>query len=204
MRARIGWLLVGTMALGSVALAQERPQQRQQQARMHQLPEVAAQDLQTTLAHLHHINQSEIELGKLAQQKASTQAARQFGERMVREHQTADDQLMAFAKQQGIEVGKHEGVNDAQKKILSAQQATREMLQALEGPSFDEHYLASQLASHDHALHVARTARQRFPALAPLMDKYVPLLQSHRSEAYEALGQMQPRRQARTPPPPRR
>lgn len=164
------------------------------------MPEVAAQDLETALAQIHHVNQMEIELGQMAQRQSQTKAVRDFGAKMVRDHQAADKQVMDFARQQGIEVGEFEGTNEVQRNLLSTFQETRDMLSSLQGRSFDQQYLASQVAMHDYALNAVMGARQQLPALVPLAGKLIPVLQDHRDHAYRILGQPQ-MRQARASPP---
>src|SRR5262245_28787516 len=49
------------------------------------------------LAHVHHVNQMEIELGKLAERRG-TAGVKRYAEKLVRDHQTADKEVAAFAK----------------------------------------------------------------------------------------------------------
>ena len=44
----------------------------------------------------------EVELGKLATQKASSEKVKQFGQRMVDDHSKANDQLKQVASQENI------------------------------------------------------------------------------------------------------
>src|SRR5262249_20856066 len=45
---------------------------------------------------------AEVEMGKLASQKAQSPEVKQFGERMVKDHWAADDKLMKLASDKGV------------------------------------------------------------------------------------------------------
>src|SRR4051812_26338967 len=69
---------------------------------------------------------AEVELGRLASQKASSPEVKQFGERMVADHSKANDQLKPIAQQKNIEVptqltGKHKAEYDRLSKLSGAQ-----------------------------------------------------------------------------------
>jgi putative membrane protein len=87
----------------------------------------------------------EVELGKLAQQKAAASEVKSFGEMMVQDHGKANDKLKTLAAAKGIELPaaldeKH------QKKV--------EKLSKLEGAEFDKEYAAVMTKAHekDHSL----------------------------------------------------
>ena len=49
---------------------------------------------------LHHDNQAEVELGKLAQEKAGSPAVKQFAQMMIEDHQKGDQRLRSSAREQ--------------------------------------------------------------------------------------------------------
>src|SRR4051812_41994402 len=61
-----------------------------------------AEDAQTVLSDIHKDNQMEIRMGKLAQEKGQSADVRSFGERLVKDHQDADDKVKTLAEKQGI------------------------------------------------------------------------------------------------------
>jgi putative membrane protein len=82
---------------------------------------------------------SEVELGKLAVEKASDPRVKQFGQQMVDDHSKANDALKAAATQEGITLPtstdkKHETI--------------REKLEKLPGTQFDEAYKKEMLRDH--------------------------------------------------------
>ena len=64
---------------------------------------------------------AEVELGKLAQEKAMSQRVKNFGEMMVRDHSAVNDDLKAICRQKNVtppsDMGKHKDhYNDLSKK----------------------------------------------------------------------------------------
>jgi putative membrane protein len=195
------WVLMGVVTVGGSALAQEGMQQgARPQQRAAQLP-----DDPMTLEQLHHINQTEVTLGEMTEQKATSSAVREYGERLVEDHRAADQRMMELAKQKGYRLGRAEPGNDLQRRLNAAQMATKSKLSALQGRLYEQQFLASQVAGHDHSIALVMAGRQRYPELAPMLDALLPTLKQHRDRAYQLLGQVEPQqRQARPPPGERR
>src|SRR5438046_7026307 len=76
--------------------------------------------------------QAEVELGKLAQQKALHEEVKQFADRIVADHSKANEELRALADAKGIAVS---GSLDRK------HQKEMQRLQALLGPDFDRAYM---------------------------------------------------------------
>lgn len=203
------WAVLGAMAMAmvggsAVAQGQQQPHPKmdpkaEQAARMGRM--MLADGVPAFLAQLRAINETEITLGELSQRKASSSAVKQYGEHMVRDHGKADQQLLAFARQRGIELpARFQPTNDVQRRLQSATEATKAKLWALDGLIYDQVYLASRVSAHDEAIQLVTLARQQYPDLAPLLDGLLPTLRQHRDQAYQLLGQLQPQqRQARPP-----
>ena len=62
-----------------------------------------AVDTATVLGKLHHSNQMEIEMGRLAVQKGEANGVTTFGTTLVLEHTAADLQVVALAERQKID-----------------------------------------------------------------------------------------------------
>jgi putative membrane protein len=198
------------LTVGSSALAQpQSPQQKREKKldpKADQAAELArlmlADGERGFLAQLHDINQTEITLGEMAHQKGFTPAVQQYGEHMVQDHRKADQQVLAYAKQHGLQLGGPlEPTNDVQRRIKSATDATKAKLLVLQGNLFDQEYLASQVSDHDQTIQLVTLARQQYPQLAPLLEGLLPTLREHRAHAYQLLGQGQPQAQAQPPQP---
>jgi putative membrane protein len=83
--------------------------------------------------------QMEVTLGQLAQQNAQDQAVRDFGARMVRDHQAADQELAQIISQ------KNAGVSD-EPGMMAAHMIKH--LQGLKGTEFDTAYIKHMVAEH--------------------------------------------------------
>jgi putative membrane protein len=82
---------------------------------------------------------AEVEFGELAQQKAQSEAVKEFGRRMVEDHKKANDRLISLAKKAGIAVPD---------ELDQEHKAIRDRLQAMNGAEFDLAYLQGQVADH--------------------------------------------------------
>lgn len=82
---------------------------------------------------------AEVELGKLAQQKAASEPVKQFGARMVEDHGKANDELKQLAQIKGVTV-----------PAAPDKSHMREVdkLSKLSGAEFDRQYVAHMLSDH--------------------------------------------------------
>jgi putative membrane protein len=83
---------------------------------------------------------AEVELGKLAGEKASNARVKQFAARMVTDHGKANDELKALAERRNITVPSGLGVE---------QKATRDRLAKLSGEAFDRAYVQAMVDDHE-------------------------------------------------------
>ncbi|OJT17208.1 hypothetical protein BO221_46660 [Archangium sp. Cb G35] len=203
------WAVLGSMAmalgLGGPAIAQP-PSHKTGDIKADQAHRVGmmmvADGAPAFLAQLRAINESEIALGELTVQKAANPAVKQFGEHMVSDHRTTNQQLLDFAKQRNLQLpARLQPTNDVQTRLMNATEASKAKLTVLAPPLYDQAYLAFQVANHDEAIQLVMLGRQQYPELAPLLDKLLPKLREHRDRAYQLLGQSQPQAQAGQPQP---
>jgi putative membrane protein len=86
---------------------------------------------------------AEVELGKLAEQRAASREVKEFGGHMVKDHSAANSRLAAVARSAKVELPKE----------LDAEHAGgKEELSRLEGAQFDVAYLAAQIKDHQKAV----------------------------------------------------
>lgn len=223
---RLGrWVVLGVVATGGVALAQgavdARPmgqasepypqegrggggqagQMGQKAPMMGNLP--MPQDEQALVNHLHHMNLQEIQLAQLAQQKATSPDVKQYAQSLITDHQMADQKLTQWARTKGMKVGDVRPGTDVERKKMDMEKSSLALLQALEGPPFEQQFLTGQVALHDLGIGMVTAAQTQFATseLAPLLKEQLPKLKDHRARAYRLLGEASAARQARTPPP---
>ena len=82
---------------------------------------------------------SEVELGQLAQQKATNAAIKEFGAMMVKDHTAADDKLSAIATTKQVSLP--DGPSLMQK-------ASKTKLDMMSGDSFDKSYVKGMIDDH--------------------------------------------------------
>jgi putative membrane protein len=82
---------------------------------------------------------AEVEMGKMAQQKGSSDQVKQFGSRMVDDHSKANDELKQIASSKGITLP-----TDLDAKHKSKM----EKMQKLSGAQFDRAYMDDMVSDH--------------------------------------------------------
>jgi putative membrane protein len=115
---------------------------------------------------------AEVELGKLATQKASNDQVKQFGQRMVDDHSKANDELKQAASQEGIDLPAD---LDAKHKALQAR------LSAMSGAAFDRAYMKEMVRDHveDVAAFQKQANRKSNTAVNTFAQKTLPTLKEH-------------------------
>jgi putative membrane protein len=194
-----GVLLASTLVLGGSALAQQGAQGQGKGAtakggmaehRGFMVPT----DEKAFLERLHYSNLMEIKLGQLAQQNASSPDVKSFAEQMVRDHTAADQRLMSMAQSRGMKLSDTpKPMNDLEKRVIAAEKANMEKLQALKGEAFDSCYMSTQVGQHDETLGKLMAARQALGGnaeLTTMLGELTPHLVQHRQQAYSVLGKL--------------
>jgi putative membrane protein len=115
---------------------------------------------------------AEVELGKLASQKATDPQVKQFAEKMVTDHGKANDELKKLAEEKNITLPT---AIDAQHK------ATHDRLEKLSGAAFDRAYVQDML--QDHQKDVSEFRKQASSAkdadVKAWAAKTLPTLEQH-------------------------
>lgn len=119
---------------------------------------------------------AEVQLGQLAQQKASNQDVQKFAKRMVDDHTKANEQLKQVAEQDHVKLP---DTLNAKDKALKAK------LEGLSGQQFDQIYMKDMV--QDHRKDVAEFERESKAAKDANVKNFaketLPVLQSHLQEA---------------------
>jgi putative membrane protein len=123
----------------------------------------------------------EVEAGKVAAQKASSEEVKKFGQRMVDDHTKANDELTQLADKKGVKVPK-----DLDKKF----KAKVEKLSKLSGADFDREYM--NMMVKDHKEDIAEFSKEakngKDPDVKALASKTLPTLQEHLKMAEDLAG----------------
>jgi putative membrane protein len=91
---------------------------------------------------------TEVEAGKLAQEKASSQGVKDFGAKMVQDHSANDADLMALAKTKDVTVSD---------KLDASHQAMIDKMSKLSGDAFDKAYVKDQVDGHKKMLKLMKS-----------------------------------------------
>jgi putative membrane protein len=115
---------------------------------------------------------AEVELGKLATDKATNDQVKQFGRKMVDDHSKANDELKSLAQTKNIMLPSD----------LSAQdKALRDRLSKLSGAAFDRAYMQAMLKDHREDVSEFRTESKagRDADVKAWAAKTLPTLEGH-------------------------
>jgi putative membrane protein len=82
---------------------------------------------------------AEVEMGNLAQKKSHSQAVKDFGAMMVKDHSEANDKLKTVAESKGVSLPTSASVG---------QMASRAKLEVLSGDTFDKSYIKGMIKDH--------------------------------------------------------
>ena len=124
---------------------------------------------------------AEVELGKLAAEKASSDAVKKFGQRMVDDHSKANDELKALAQSKKITLPTEIGPEE---------KALRDRLIKLSGPAFDQAYMKAMLNDHLKDVGEFRTESRsgKDPDVKAWAARTLPTLEEHLKLARDANG----------------
>jgi putative membrane protein len=115
---------------------------------------------------------TEVELGKLASQKASSDAVKQFATKMVDDHSKANGELKEVASKSSIDIP------DA---LDSKHQSRIDKLSKLSGADFDKAYVKDQVKDHEQTVSEFQNEAQNGTDanVRQFAGKTLPTLQEH-------------------------
>jgi len=126
---------------------------------------------------------TEVELGRLAVERASNARVKEFGQRMVDDHTRANTELRVAAREQGIALPTE---LDAEHK------ASVDKFSRLSGSAFDQAYMRDMVMDHEQDVaDFSRAARS--PGDSPVKSfavKALPTLQDHVKMARDVDGEL--------------
>jgi len=137
---------------------------------------------------LHAINQAEIEAGRKAIERGLSDAVRQYGATLVRDHEAADENLKHFAAEGKLDVN-----GKIPPRVEAALRHAREELANLStvgGEAFDHQFAAMMLADHQQAIQLVDRAGPSItePKLKSLLGQIEPNLREHEQIASNILN----------------
>ena len=122
---------------------------------------------------------AEVQLGQLAADKASSDEVKKFGQRMVTDHNKANDELKTLAQQKNITLPTEVDAKD---------KATHDRLAKLSGAAFDRAYMQHMVT--DHRLVVNEFKKEstmgKDPDVKAWASKTLPTIEEHLKAAQDA------------------
>jgi len=114
----------------------------------------------------------EVELGKIAAQRGSSEQVKEFGRRMQEDHGKANKELTQIAKNKAV---------DVPKELERKHKSTVERLSKLSGNEFDREYMKVMLDAHKEDLKKfeSEADKGQDPQVKEFAKKHVPILKKH-------------------------
>ncbi len=104
---------------------------------------------QHLLSKLHAGNQNEIALGKLAQERGTSQEVKDFGAMLVKDHSAADQKVLAAAQEAGIKLESPPMAKSAKESHeMEKSKHLAEELKTIPANQFDEKFKEFMVADH--------------------------------------------------------
>src|SRR4051812_1439581 len=112
----VRWSMLLLLLAAPAALAQQNAKETPAPQQQEQASAAEAQ----VLAKLHHDNQMEIKAGQLARDRSESPKVKSFGERLIKDHTTADEAVRKYADSNGIELKEPVARSDAEQRDAQA------------------------------------------------------------------------------------
>lgn len=126
-------------------------------------------------------NLTDINAGKLAQSKGTSEPVKKFGAMMVEDHSAANKKLAAIAKAKSVAVPS--APSNIQTESIKA-------LQAKDGERFDQEYIAFMVKIHEDSVKLLKSeiASGRDADTSAYAQEMLPTVESHLREASRLAG----------------
>lgn len=115
---------------------------------------------------------AEVKMGQLASQKGDSSSVKEYGERLVKDHEAANEKLKKIAQEKGVTISE-----DAKGKHAKA----LEHLGTLSGEEFDQAFIKHAVEDHEKGVReYEKQAREgEDPAIRSFASETVPTLREH-------------------------
>jgi putative membrane protein len=123
----------------------------------------------------------EVELGRLAEERATSPQVKEFARTMVADHSQAAEELRAIARSENIELDlDQDSVRDE-----------RERLAKLSGAEFDREYMEKMVDDHEKAVNdLERHVDSDHPQLRQFASSKLPVVRQHLNQAKQIHEQL--------------
>ena len=131
------------------------------------------------LGMIHHANQREILMGKMAQEHGMSKDIMSFGKVLVKDHLAADKKVAKLAKDEGIDLAANTPPADTHTDQIHT------------GTAFDDAFAEDMLEDHKKAVAAVTAARDSTTdlKLKQLLTNILPVLKKHEDTAQKLVDQ---------------
>ncbi len=135
---------------------------------------------------LHHSNEMEIEMGKLAKTNGRSDAIKEFGDTLVTDHTDADKKVIELAKSQNIRL------ENSGMRMNAQENKMMRKLESLHGSAFDLAFAEAMVTDHQKDIEKLKTALITLsgtPA-GDLATAILPVIQKHEDIAIDLVAKL--------------
>ena len=163
------------LALGTTGVQAQQQQDRVQEANK------VEKDSQDFIKKAIQHNFAEIDAGKLAQEKAKSEAVKQFGAMMAKDHADANGKAQTTAKVLDVELPESADM---------MHQAAYLKMKILQGDTFDRSYMNDMVQDHENDIAEYQKAAGRSDVAGAYAKEMLPKLKAHLEEAKKIDAQL--------------
>jgi len=133
------------------------------------------------LSQMHQTNLMEIELGKIAAQKASSSEVRAYADQLVQDHTNVDRMVVAAAQESGTNLKNGAEAHQAVRHESAREKELERKLKTAQGADFDRLFLKETSDDHDKLIRKLQQDKQNTSdeELETLIEKVIPVLEQH-------------------------
>jgi len=137
------------------------------------------------LTQMHQTNLMEIELSKMAEQKAASSEVRAYANQLVQDHTNVDRMVVAMAQDSGTNLKNGAEAHQAGRHETAREKELERKLKSAQGADFDRIFLKESSADHDKLISKLQQDKQNTSdeELETLIEKVIPVLEQHRELA---------------------
>ena len=137
------------------------------------------------LSQMHQTNLMEIELGKIAAQKASSGEVRAYADQLVQDHTNVDRMVVDMAQESGTNLKNGAEAHQTIRHESAREKELERKLKAAQGADFDRLFLRETSADHEKLISKLQQDKQNTSdeELETLIEKVIPVLEQHRELA---------------------
>jgi putative membrane protein len=141
------------------------------------------------LEDLHRTNAMEIEMGKLAQTRASSPEVQAYAQTLVADHEEAQKKVTNLASDRNLSIGQANQTSSGETATTYKNDSIGE-LNTLKGTDFDRSFLKQMVTDHTKTLKMLRAAESKLTDaqdVKKLTVELIPVLERHLSKANDLL-----------------